>query len=118
MRSSSLFVAGLVCGLSGTAMSQTKPPSSGATSLPSVEVGAPKRTASIRTSASDAPVYGRVAPAGTTSKCSVTTWPNVSPVQCMKPRARNYVECTENVVKNGNRSSDAWWWCSNLGFKN
>ena len=94
MRSSSLFVAGLVCGLSGTAMSQTKPP------------------------ASDAPVNGRATLASTTSKCSVTTWPNVSPVQCMKPRARNYVECTENVLKGGNRSSDAWWWCSNLGFKN
>ena len=90
MRFSSLFVAGLVCGLSGTAMSQTKPPSSGVTSLPST----------------------------TTSVCSTTTWPNLSPVPCMKPRARNYAECTENVVKNGNSSRDAWWWCSNLGFKN
>ena len=42
----------------------------------------------------------------------------VSPVQCTKPFARNYIECTEMVTKNGNRSSDAWWWCSNQGFKN
>ena len=27
-------------------------------------------------------------------KCSSTTWPMVSPVQCAKPKAANYVECT------------------------
>jgi hypothetical protein len=135
MRFSSLFVAGLVCGLSGTAMSQTEPRSGGVTSLPSVVIGAPKQlarpqkpgprsvahsTVSRRTvaSASDAPVYGRVTLASTAGNCSTTTWPTVSPVQCTKPFARNYIECTEMVAKGGNRPSDAWWWCSNQGFKN
>jgi hypothetical protein len=132
MRFSSLFVAGLVCGLSGTAMSQTDPPSRGVTSLLSVVVGAPKQLARPQkpgpqavarssvsiASASDAPVYGRDTLASTTGNCSTTTWPSVSPVQCTKPFAHNYVECTEMVAKNGSRSSDAWWWCSNQGFKN
>ncbi len=111
MRFSSLFVAGLVCGLSGTAMSQTKPPSSGVTSLTSVEVGAPKQLAGPQ-KPEPRPVDQR------TSVCSTTTWPTLSAVPCMKPRARNYAECTENVMKNGNIYRDAWWWCSNLGFKN
>jgi hypothetical protein len=37
---------------------------------------------------------------------------------CTKTAARSYVECTERVAKNGGRSTDAWWWCSNQGFKN
>jgi hypothetical protein len=45
MRFSSFFVAGLMCGLSGTAMSQTEPPSGGITSLPSVLVNAPRQVA-------------------------------------------------------------------------
>ena len=136
MRFSSLLIAGLMCGLSGTAMSQTEPTSGGVTTLPSVVVGAPKQVARSpkpgprvvahsavppRTSiasASDAPVYGRDTLATTTGNCSTTTWPTVSPVQCTKPVARNYVECTEMVAKNGSRPSDAWWWCSNQGFKN
>jgi hypothetical protein len=135
MRFLSLFVAGLVCGLSGTAMSQTEPPSSGVTLLPGVVVGAPKQlarpqkpgprpvahsTVSLRTiaSASDAPVYGRETLATTTGNCSTTTWPTVSPVQCTKPFAHNYIECTESIAKNGSRPTDAWWWCSNQGFKN
>lgn len=45
MRFSLLFVAGLMCGLSGTAMSQTERPSGAATSLPSVLVDAPRQVA-------------------------------------------------------------------------
>jgi hypothetical protein len=139
--SSLFFVASLafapLCGLSGTAMAQTATPSGGATtSLPNVVVEAPKQVArpqkpgpravarsteSLRTSiasASDAPVYGRATLATTTGNCSTTTWPTVSPVPCTKPFAHNYVECTEMVAKNGSRLSDAWWWCSNQGFKN
>jgi hypothetical protein len=56
--------------------------------------------------------------ATTTGNCSTTTWPMVSPVQCTKPMAHNYVECTEMIGKSGARPSDAWWWCSNQGFKN
>lgn len=126
----------LLCSLTGPAMSQTGPRVGGVTSLPDVVVEAPKQldrpkkpgrqavarsTVSPRTSvasASDPPVYGRDTLATTTGNCSTTTWPTVSPVQCTKPWAHNYVECTEMVVKGGNRASDAWWWCSNQGFKN
>jgi hypothetical protein len=55
--------------------------------------------------------------ATTSGNCSTTTWPNVSAVQCTKPYAHNYVECTEMVGKTGSKPSDAWWWCSNQGFK-
>ena len=126
----------LLCSLTGPAMSQADPRVGGVTSLPSIVVGAPEQldrpknpgqravarsTVSPRTSAasaSDPPVYGRVTLATTTGNCSTTTWPIVSPVQCTKPVAHNYVECTEMVAKNGSRLSDAWWWCSNQGFKN
>jgi hypothetical protein len=56
--------------------------------------------------------------ATTTGNCSTTTDFTVSPMPCTKPGARNYVECTERVAKNGARASDAWWWCTNQGFKN
>jgi hypothetical protein len=39
-------------------------------------------------------------------------------VPCTRSTARSYVECTERVAKNGARATDAWWWCSNQGFKN
>jgi len=55
--------------------------------------------------------------ATTTGNCS-TTSDIVSPVPCTKPVAHNYVDCTERVRKNGARPSDAWWWCTNQGFKN
>jgi hypothetical protein len=56
--------------------------------------------------------------ATTTGNCSTTTDFTVSPVPCTKTAARSYVECTARVAKNGGRSSDGWWWCSNQGFKN
>jgi ABC-type phosphate transport system substrate-binding protein len=56
--------------------------------------------------------------ATTTGNCSTTTDFTVSPVPCTKAGARNYVECTERVAKNGGRSTDGWWWCTNQGFKN
>jgi hypothetical protein len=56
--------------------------------------------------------------ATTTGNCSTTTWPVVSAVQCTKPHAHSYTECTEAVRKGGNDSSGAWWWCSSQGFKN
>ena len=136
MRFSSLFVASLMCGLSGTAMSQTATLSGGTTSLPSVVVGAPKQVAtpqkpkqravagstvlpqtSIAT-ASAAPIYGRDTLATTTGNCSTTTDFAFSPVQCTKPLARNYVECTEMARKFGTRPNEAWWWCTNQKFVN
>jgi len=32
--------------------------------------------------------------------------------------ATSYVECVRMVTDRGWRSSDAWWMCSNQGFKN
>jgi hypothetical protein len=58
-----------------------------------------------------------VAPASTESKCSTTTWPVISSVQCTIPRAKNYVECGEMVRKNGGTGMESQWWCSNQGFK-
>jgi hypothetical protein len=131
MRFSSLCVASLMCGLSGTAMSQTD----ATISLPGVVVGAPKHvvrpqkpqrqvahsTVSPQTSiatASAAPVYGRDTLATTTGNCSTTTDFAFSPVQCTKPVAHNYVECTEMVRKSGTRPNEAWWWCTNQKFAN
>ena len=50
-------------------------------------------------------------------KCSSTTWPMVSPVQCAKPKAANYVECTRMVKEEGWSAGDAWYGCTNQGFK-
>ena len=50
--------------------------------------------------------------------CSVTTWPSISALQCSKPKATSYAECTKMVTQNGRRGSDAWWICSNQAFKN
>jgi hypothetical protein len=54
--------------------------------------------------------------ATTTGNCSTTTGV-VSPVPCTKPPAQSYVECTERVTKIGAKPSDAWWWCTNQGYK-
>jgi hypothetical protein len=55
--------------------------------------------------------------ATTTGNCSTTTGV-VSPVPCTKPVAKSYVDCVESVSKSGARPADAWWWCTNQGFKN
>jgi hypothetical protein len=39
-------------------------------------------------------------------------------LQCSKPKATSYAECTKMVTQNGWRGSDAWWICSNQAFKN
>jgi hypothetical protein len=51
-------------------------------------------------------------------KCSTTTFPVLSAVQCNKPVAKSYVECVEITTQKGWRGSDAWWGCSSQGFKN
>jgi hypothetical protein len=53
-----------------------------------------------------------------TYKCSTTTWPVISAFQCNKPVATSYVECVKMVTDKGWQASDAWWGCSNQGFKN
>ncbi len=57
------------------------------------------------------------APAYADHKCSTTTWPVISAVQCTKPKAVSYAECQTMVRKSGATASDAWWWCSSQGFK-
>jgi|GraSoi2013_100cm_1033763.scaffolds.fasta_scaffold25529_3 hypothetical protein len=53
-------------------------------------------------------------------KCSTTTWPVHSATPCLGPNFHpaSYVECTTTATKMGWRASDAWWGCSNQGFKN
>jgi hypothetical protein len=53
-----------------------------------------------------------------TGNCSTTTYPAISPVQCSKPYAHSYVECTAAVKKLGDGPNSAWWWCSSQAFKN
>jgi hypothetical protein len=59
-----------------------------------------------------------IAPANAdTSKCSTTTYPSNSAVQCNKPAAHNYAECVKMITDKGWRGSDAWWGCTNQKFK-
>ncbi len=52
------------------------------------------------------------------SRCSGTNWPMLSTHQCHdRTSYTSYVECTKKTTEIGWRSSDAWWWCSNLGLK-
>jgi hypothetical protein len=57
------------------------------------------------------------APANAEHKCSVSNYPAISTGPCTKPKATSYAECQSMVRKNGANPSDAWWWCSNQGFK-
>jgi hypothetical protein len=59
-----------------------------------------------------------IAPANAAQdKCSSTTWPMISAVQCAKPRTTSYVACHEAVRKLGWESVGAWYYCSSQGFK-
>jgi hypothetical protein len=51
------------------------------------------------------------------NKCSVTTYPVNSAVQCWKPTAANYAECVKIITDHGWRATDAWWTCTNQKFK-
>jgi hypothetical protein len=59
-----------------------------------------------------------VAPANADlNKCSTTTYPANSAMQCWKPTAVNYVECVKILTDKGWRASDTWWTCTNQKFK-
>jgi hypothetical protein len=59
-----------------------------------------------------------VAPASADlNKCSSTTYPANSAVQCWKPTAANYAECVKILSDKGWRASDTWWTCTNQKFK-
>jgi hypothetical protein len=59
-----------------------------------------------------------VAPASVDiNKCSTTTYPSNSAVQCWKPTAANYAECVKILTDKGWRASDTWWTCTNQKFK-
>jgi len=51
-------------------------------------------------------------------KCSTTTAPVISAVQCSKTVAPSYVDCTTRVKQGGWEPSFAWWWSTNQGYKN
>jgi hypothetical protein len=51
------------------------------------------------------------------NKCSVTTYPAHSAVQCWKPTAANYTDCVKILTDKGWRASDTWWTCTNQKFK-
>jgi hypothetical protein len=51
------------------------------------------------------------------NKCSTTTYPANSAVQCWKPTATNYAGCVKIFTDKGWRDSDAWWTCTNQKFK-
>jgi hypothetical protein len=51
------------------------------------------------------------------NKCSTTTYPANSAVQCWKPTAASYVECVKILTDKGWRASDTWWTCTNQKFK-
>ena len=51
------------------------------------------------------------------NKCSSTTWPMVSAVQCAKPLTTSYSACQEMLRKKGWEHSSTWWYCSSQGFK-
>lgn len=140
MKYSTFFVTTLIgvalYGSGAAVIAQTTPPVIGsATGLPNVVVETPKHFArhkpvsravvrrtdfarSSRASLNEPPVYGRDTLATTTGNCSTTTDFVPSPVQCTKPTAHSYTECTEAVAKNGGRPMEAWWWCTNQKFKN
>jgi hypothetical protein len=50
-------------------------------------------------------------------KCSNTTYPANSAVQCWKPTAAHYAECVKIIMGKGWRDYDAWWTCTNQKFK-
>jgi hypothetical protein len=51
------------------------------------------------------------------NKCSTTTYPVNSAVQCWKPTAANYAECVKILTDKGWRGPDTWWTCTNQKFK-
>jgi hypothetical protein len=51
------------------------------------------------------------------NKCSTTTYPANSAVQCWKPTAASYTECVKILTDKGWRASDTWWTCTNQKFK-
>jgi hypothetical protein len=51
------------------------------------------------------------------NKCSSTSYPAHSAVQCWKPTAANYTECVKILTDKGWRASDTWWTCTNQKFK-
>jgi hypothetical protein len=118
MKLSSLFVASpaiailsiapLLCGLSGTAMSQTSTPSGGATtSLPSVVVGAPKQAAGPQKPAQRAVVSSTVSPR-TSPTASTPSASPMSPAAQLAKLEKATGSCVGGCVTSF-RSGDAPW---------
>ena len=151
MKASFLLVAGpaaavlsiaLLCGLSGTATSQTATPSGGpTTSLPNVVVEAPKQLAGPQKPKQRAVVSPRTSPgqaaqvANTTGSCaggcatsfrsgnapwrgcSGTSWPLLSSTCRNVGNYITYAECEEAGLVTGWRANEVGWYCSSLALK-
>lgn len=50
-------------------------------------------------------------------KCSYSTWPMISVVQCTKPTAANYAECGTILRSKGLTNTETWAWCRQQQFK-
>jgi hypothetical protein len=52
-------------------------------------------------------------------KCSVAAWPATSTAPCAKaPTGTTYADCVKWVMdKQGLRTTEAWYACSNMGLK-
>jgi len=122
MRFSSLFVASpalailsLLCGLSGTAMSKTAPPSGGATtSLPSVVVEAPRQVARPQKPKQRAVAHSTVSPRTSPTTPTPSASP-MSPTAQLAKLASATGSCVGGCVTSF-RSGDApWHGCSVSG---
>lgn len=58
-----------------------------------------------------------IPPANAENKCSGSSWPAMSPVQCSKPMATSYVQCLSMLEQKGWDARTTWWYCSSQGFK-
>lgn len=51
-------------------------------------------------------------------RCNAGSWPVPSTTCRNIGKYKTYAECVEGGLKHGFRSTDMWWFCSSLGFKN
>jgi hypothetical protein len=68
-----------------------------------------------------APANARSKPIAPTNadlnKCSTTSYPAHSAVQCWTPTTTTYAECVKAWTNKGWRASDVWWTCTNQKYK-
>jgi hypothetical protein len=113
MRFSSVFVASLaaalLCGLSGTAMSQTATPSGGAASLPGVVVEKPMQRAVARSAVSP-----RTSP--TTATPTESPMSPAAQLAKLEKRANAAGSCVDGCVTSFRSGNAPWRGCSGSGW--